>query len=66
MIFTLTRSLLGYDIFVLGNPPKTSSFQLPNAQNSIKGSKDLDSSLVSNGNFSEILCSSGWALDQVA
>jgi len=28
----------------------------------IKGSKDLDSSLVSNENFSEILWLSGWAL----
>jgi len=31
----------------------------------IKGSKDSDSSLVSNENFSEILWPSGWALDQV-
>jgi len=30
----------------------------------IKGSKDLDSSLVSNENFSETLYPSGWALDQ--
>jgi len=30
----------------------------------IKGSKDLDSSLVSNENFSEILWPSGWALGQ--
>jgi len=32
----------------------------------IKGSKDSDSSLISNKNFSEILWSSGWALGQVA
>jgi len=31
----------------------------------IKGLKDLDSSLVSNKNLSEILPSSGWALGQV-
>jgi len=31
----------------------------------IKGSKDSDSSLVSNENFSEILWLSGWALGQV-
>jgi len=31
----------------------------------IKGSKDSDSSLVSNENFSEILWPSGWALGQV-
>jgi len=31
----------------------------------IKGSKDLDSSLVSNENFSETLWPSGWALGQV-
>jgi len=31
----------------------------------IKGSKDLDSSLVSNENFSEILWHSGWALGHV-
>jgi len=30
----------------------------------IKGSKDLDSSLVSNENLSETLWPSGWALDQ--
>jgi len=30
----------------------------------IKGSKDLDSSLVSNENFSETLWPSGWALGQ--
>ena len=30
----------------------------------IKGSKDSDSSLVSNENFSEILCPSAWALGQ--
>jgi len=31
----------------------------------IKGSKDSDSSLVSNENFSRILWPSGWALGQV-
>jgi len=31
----------------------------------IKGSTDLDSSLVSNEKLSEIHPSSGWALDQV-
>jgi len=31
---------------------------------SIKGSKDLDSSLVSNESFSETLWPSGWALGQ--
>jgi len=31
----------------------------------IKGSKDSDSSLVSNENFGEILLSSSWALGQV-
>jgi len=30
----------------------------------IKGSKDLDSSLVFNENFSEIIWPSGWALGQ--
>jgi len=30
----------------------------------IKGSKDSDSSLVSNENFSETLSPSGWALGQ--
>jgi len=36
-----------------------------NARKSIKGSKDLDWSLVSNEDFSEILWPSGWALGQV-
>jgi len=31
----------------------------------IKGSKDLESNLVSNENFNEILRPSGWALGQV-
>jgi len=30
----------------------------------IKGSKDLDSSLVSNENFNELLWPSGWVLGQ--
>jgi len=33
-----------------------------NTRKSIKGSKDSDSSLVSNENFSETLWPSGWAL----
>jgi len=37
-------------------------FWTRNFRKSIKGSKDLDLSLVSNENFSEILC---WALGQV-
>jgi len=32
----------------------------------IKGSKDLDSSVVCNKNFSETLWPSGWALGQAA
>jgi len=36
-----------------------------NIRNSIKGSKDSDSSLVSNENFSEILPFSGWAICQI-
>jgi len=44
------------------NDSETTS--LMNARKSIKGSKDLDSSLVSNENFSETLWSSGWALGQ--
>jgi len=35
-----------------------------NARKSIEGSKDSDSSLVSNENLSKILLSSGWALGQ--
>jgi len=42
------------------------NFCTRNARKSIKGSKDLDSSLVSNENFSETLCPSGWALGQAA
>ena len=41
------------------------NFWTRNAGKSIKGVKDSDSSLVSNENFSEILCSSSWALGQV-
>ena len=41
------------------------SFWTKNARKSIKGSKDLDSSLVPNKNFSEIFWTSGWALGQV-
>jgi len=41
------------------------NFWTRNARKSIKGSKDLDSSLVSNENFSETLWPSGWALGQV-
>jgi len=41
------------------------NFWTRNARKSIKGSKGLGSSLVSNENFSEILWPSGWALGQV-
>jgi len=40
------------------------NFWTRNARKSIKGSKDSDSSLVSNENFSEILWPSSWALGQ--
>jgi len=40
-------------------------FWVRNATKLIKGSKDLDWSLVSNENFSEILWPSGWAPGQV-
>jgi len=40
------------------------NFRTRNARKSIKGSKDSDSSLVSNENFSETLSSSGLALGQ--
>jgi len=40
-------------------------FWTRNARKSIKGSKDSDSSLVSNENFNEKLWPSGWALGQV-
>jgi len=40
------------------------NFSSRNARKSIKGSKDSDSSLVSNENFSETLWPSGWALCQ--
>jgi len=36
------------------------NFSTRNARTSIKGSKDSDSSLVSNENFSETLWTSGW------
>jgi len=39
-------------------------FWTRNARKLIKGSKDSDSSLVSNENFSETLWQSGWALGQ--
>jgi len=39
-------------------------FRTRNARTSIKGSKDLDSSLVSNENFTEKLWPSGWTLGQ--
>jgi len=41
------------------------NFRTRNATKLIKGSKDLDSSLVSNENFSEILWPSGWDPGQV-
>jgi len=40
------------------------NFWTRNARKSIKGSKDSDSSQVSNENFSETLWPSGWALSQ--
>ena len=40
------------------------NFWTRNVRKSIKGSKDSDSSLVSNENFSETLWPSGWALGQ--
>jgi len=40
------------------------NFETRNARKSVKGSKDLVSSLVSNENFSETLWPSGWALGQ--
>jgi len=40
------------------------NFWSRNARKSIKSSKDSDSSLVSNENFSEILWPSGWVLGQ--
>jgi len=42
------------------------NFWTRNARKSIKGSKDSDSSLVSNENFTETLWPSGWALGQAA
>jgi len=41
------------------------NFWSRNAKKSIQGWKNSDSSLVSNKNFSEILCLSGWAQGQV-
>jgi len=41
------------------------NFSTRNARKLIKGSKDSDSSLVSNQNLCEILWPSGWALGQV-
>jgi len=38
------------------------NFRTRNARKLIEGSKDSDSSLVSNENFSETLWPSGWAL----
>jgi len=40
------------------------NFRTKNARKLIKGSKDLNSILVSNKNFSKILWLSGWALGQ--
>jgi len=39
-------------------------FRTRNARKSVKGSKDSDSSLISNENFSERLWPSDWALGQ--
>jgi len=41
------------------------NFKTRNARKSIKGSKNSDSSLVSNKRFSKMLWPSGWALGQV-
>jgi len=41
------------------------NFSTRNARKSTKGSKDSDSSLVSNENYSKIFWHSGWALGQV-
>jgi len=41
------------------------NFRTRNVRKSIKGSKDSDSSLLSNENLSKILPSRGWALGQV-
>jgi len=48
------------NLFILDN-----NFWTRNARKLIKGSKDLDSSLVSNKKFSEILWPGGWTLGQV-
>jgi len=40
------------------------NFSIKNARKLIKGSKDSNSSLVSNENFSQTLWPSGWALGQ--
>jgi len=40
------------------------NFRTRNVRKSIKGSKDSDSSLVYNENFSETLWPSSWALGQ--
>ena len=40
------------------------NFGTRNARKMIKGSKDSDSGLISNENFSETLWPSGWALGQ--
>ena len=48
------------NLFILNH-----KFRTRNARKSIKGSKDSDSSLVSNENFSETLWPNGWTLGQV-
>ena len=48
-----------FNLFILDH-----NFWTRNARKSIKSSKDSDSSLVSNENFSETLRPSGWALGQ--
>ena len=50
-----------FNLFILDH-----NFRPRNARKSIKGSKDSDSCLVSNENFSEALWPSGWALGWVA
>ena len=50
---------------ISGGPLGHHNFWSRNARKSIKGSKDSDSNLVSNENFSEILSLSSWAVGQV-
>ena len=64
-----TSYLPNESIFLLtalgGLPENPGNFWTRNARKLIKGSKDSDSSLVSNKNFSEIVWPSSWALGPV-